>query len=164
MPAAIAVLVLTGVTFLMARSRGPQPEGVGVAATEIEGGTGAKAPRAGGKTAAAQPKATSKTNKSTSSKQAQSASATSSSHKYALEVGEYAYVELAEAERDRIVAETGLKGWVIPRDGDAGKVYRVVLGIYRTAERAETGASLLFERELVTEARVIPLPPKSSRR
>ena len=64
----------------------------------------------------------------------------------------------------RIVAETGLKGWLVHgTDGDES-VVRVVVGPYRTEERARWSAETLLERDLVSEAAVVPLPSRRERR
>ena len=83
---------------------------------------------------------------------------------YALEVGSYLSQERAEEERDRIVADTGLKGWVIQGLHDGAETYAVVIGIYRTEERAQISAGALLERSVVSEASVIPLPPRRLRK
>jgi hypothetical protein len=83
--------------------------------------------------------------------------------RFAINVGSYLSEERARDERDRLVYETGLQGWVIPVSTDGYPSYQVVLGIYGTQERAEQSAEVLITRELVSEAQVIPLPPRSQR-
>jgi general secretion pathway protein A len=82
---------------------------------------------------------------------------------YALEVGSYLDVDRATAERDRLAADTGLKGWILLGAEGDGDVVRVILGPYRTEERARWGAETLLDRGVVTEAAVIPLPPRRER-
>ena len=79
-------------------------------------------------------------------------------------MGSYLNEERAQEERDRIVADTGLKGWVISGLHDGADSYTVVLGIYRTEERAQISAGSLLERSVVSEASVIPLPPRRLRK
>ena len=95
---------------------------------------------------------------------APAAEKTESEARFALDVGTQPYADWADDERDRIVAETGLKGWVIEERRDGGAAYRIVLGVYRTRERAEQSAEFLLSRDLVSEAKVIPLPPRRLRR
>jgi general secretion pathway protein A len=83
---------------------------------------------------------------------------------YTLEVGTYMDESLAQAERDRLVADTGLQGWIVTDTRDGATVHRVVVGSYTATGRAETSADYLIRRALVNEAKVIPLPPKRSRR
>jgi cell division protein FtsN len=83
---------------------------------------------------------------------------------FALDVGAYPDPDEARAERDRIVIATGLKGWLLPATVGGGQTYRVIIGAYRTRERAEVSASALLERDLAFEAQVIPLPPRRLRR
>jgi hypothetical protein len=68
------------------------------------------------------------------------------------------------AERDRIAAAVGLDAWVVRGSDYGADSYRVVLGVYRTAGRAEAAAVNLLDRGLVGEARVVPLPPRRDRR
>jgi hypothetical protein len=82
----------------------------------------------------------------------------------ALDVGNYISEERAKEERDRLVLETGLEGWVIPDGSEGLTMYRVVVGPYSSAERAENSADILLSRDLVYQARVIPLPPRHLRR
>jgi hypothetical protein len=85
------------------------------------------------------------------------------SSRFAINVGSYLSEERARDERDRLVYETGLQGWVIPVSTDGYPSYQVVLGIYGTQERAEQSAEVLITRDLVSEAQVIPLPSRSQR-
>ena len=95
---------------------------------------------------------------------APAAEKTESEARFALDVGTQPYADWADDERDRIVAETGLKGWVIEERRDGVAAYRIVLGVYRTRERAQQSGEFLLSRDLVSEAKVIPLPPRRLRR
>ena len=92
------------------------------------------------------------------------ASAPAAKERFGLDVGTYSDAYWAEGERDRIVAATGLKGWVIADSLNGADTYHVVLGVYRTRERARSAAEVLTERGVVSEASVIPVPPRRLRR
>jgi general secretion pathway protein A len=81
----------------------------------------------------------------------------------ALDVATYLDELRAEEERDRLAAETGLKAWVVTGTEYGAPSYRVVLGVFSNQGRADSSATVLLERGLVSEARVIPLPPRSTR-
>ena len=81
-----------------------------------------------------------------------------------LEVATYIDAERAVTERDRLVAESGLQGWVVTRFEGGVEAYKIMLGIFRTSERAEAAASRLLSRQLVSQARIVPLPPRRARR
>ena len=93
-----------------------------------------------------------------------SADSTAASERLTLEVATYIDKERAAAERDRLVAESGLHGWVATRFEGGVEAYRIMLGVFRTSDRAEAAATKLMSRRLVSQARVVPLPPKRSRR
>lgn len=78
---------------------------------------------------------------------------------WAVDVGTHPDAGIAGMDRERLVEATGLKGWLVR----AANGYRVVLGIYSTRERAERGANLLMGGNLVEQATVVPLPPRSVR-
>jgi type II secretory pathway predicted ATPase ExeA len=88
----------------------------------------------------------------------------SSRQRFTLEIGTFVDRGRALAERDRLANETGLDSWMIDGPGVEDGLYPVVLGIYRTRERAEVGAGVLIERGLISHARVTPLPPRRQRR
>jgi hypothetical protein len=81
----------------------------------------------------------------------------------ALDVATYLDETRAAEERDRLAAETGLKAWVVTGAEYGAPSYRVVLGVFSSQGRADSSATVLLERGLVSEARVIPLPPRSTR-
>lgn len=57
---------------------------------------------------------------------------------------------------------TGIEGWVVPAaEGEEG--YRVVLGAYRSRERAEGAANMLMNSRTLRNVTVVPLPPRSAR-
>jgi len=80
-----------------------------------------------------------------------------------LAVGSYIDAERAAAERDHLAAESGLQGWIVNTSEYGGATYTVILGIFRTQDHADSAASELLRRGLVSEARVIPLPRRSAR-
>jgi hypothetical protein len=84
-------------------------------------------------------------------------------HRTTLEVASYLSIDRAEIERDRLIAATGLDGWVITGSEDGTEMYRVLLGIFSNQQRAESAASSVLGQGLVTQARVVPLPPKHLR-
>jgi len=81
----------------------------------------------------------------------------------ALDVATYLDETRAAEERDRLAAETGLKAWIVAGTEYGAASYRVVLGVFSSQGRADSSATVLLERGLVSEARVIPLPPRSTR-
>jgi len=83
--------------------------------------------------------------------------------RYALDVGTHYDVGEAGVDRERLTSGTGLQGWLVKHTANGATSYRVVLGIFSTRERAESSANLLLSRHQVTEATVIPLPPRSQR-
>lgn len=83
--------------------------------------------------------------------------------RFALQVGTWMYRDEAESERARIVASTGLKGWLVEGTDESAGAWHLVLGTFSSAERAESSASSLLEAGTLSEARVIPLPPRRLR-
>lgn len=83
---------------------------------------------------------------------------------YTLDVGAFRQRSSAEIERERLVEATGLKGWILTESSGTGDSYRVIVGVYSSRQRAEWGAGLLTERQLVAQAGIVPLPPRSERR
>lgn len=82
---------------------------------------------------------------------------------WAVDVGSHVDPGAAGMDRERLVEETGLKGWIVRSSENGTTRYRVVLGIYSTRERAENGAAILMDRGTVSDAMAIPLPPRSVR-
>jgi type II secretory pathway predicted ATPase ExeA len=102
-----------------------------------------------------------------SSANAAAASAADPEHpdrRWTIEVGEYLDLDRALAERDRVWQATGTRAWVVPGDEGRGESNRVVLGIYRSPERATASAEALLGRISVPTARVVVLPSRHSRR
>jgi len=81
----------------------------------------------------------------------------------ALDVGSYINPERAEEERTRLAAESGLQAWIVEGEEYGATTYKVVLGIFSSRERAQRSAAMLLERGAVSQALVIPLPPRSKR-
>ena len=79
-----------------------------------------------------------------------------------LDTGTFPDFESARFECDRLAAASGLDAWVI-EEGSSGERFRVVLGVFKTLDRAETSASILHDRGLLAEARIVPLPPRHRR-
>jgi hypothetical protein len=59
---------------------------------------------------------------------------------------------------------TGFEGWVVDAADDGGKLYRIVLGIYRSRARATAAANMLLNSKTLSEVAVVSLPPRSTRR
>jgi cell division protein FtsN len=89
-------------------------------------------------------------------------STTRSRGPYTLEVGGYSDFENALYQRDRMQELTGFEGWVVPSAD--GSSYRVVLGAYRSHERATGAANMLLNSRTLSNVTVVPLPPRSQRR
>ncbi len=84
-------------------------------------------------------------------------------HRYSLEVGTYVDPQEAFIERDRIREATGMKAWVVVAPPGSAEMSRVLLGVYRTEQRAEAAAGMLMNRGTVIEASVVPLPLRGER-
>jgi general secretion pathway protein A len=83
---------------------------------------------------------------------------------FSLEVGAYATSDEADAERDRVIAATGLKAWRVKDSSGGSDVYRVALGSYGTEERAQMSAAQMIRIGIVSQATVIPLPSRRNRK
>ena len=83
-----------------------------------------------------------------------------SSRFFTIDAGGYSDLETALGERDRLQSLTGFRGWVVPAT-EGG--YRVVLGTYRSQERATAAAKMLLNSQTLSDVTVVPLPPRSER-
>jgi cell division protein FtsN len=84
--------------------------------------------------------------------------------RYSLAVGSYLDEGRALNERDRVQEDSGLDAWIVTVPEHGTDTYQVVVGIFRSEERAEQAATALLERGVVGEARVVPLPSRHLRR
>lgn len=84
--------------------------------------------------------------------------------RYTIDVGGYLELQHALVQRDRLEERTGIQAWVVPAVEDGGETHRIVLGIFRSPERATSAADALLGNGMVSEARVVPLPPRRARR
>ena len=80
---------------------------------------------------------------------------------FSLDVGGYSDPDVALNQRDRVQTLTGMEAWVVPTTGDGG--YRIVLGIYRSYERATSAANMLIRSKTLSNVTVIRTPPRSQR-
>ncbi len=80
--------------------------------------------------------------------------------KLTVDVANFLLEERAIEERDRLAAESGLQGWIV---NESDGSYRIVLGVFSTSDRAESAATALLDRGLVTQALVVPLPSRRLR-
>jgi type II secretory pathway predicted ATPase ExeA len=83
--------------------------------------------------------------------------------RWTLEVGESIDLSSALAERDRLAAKTGFEGWVIPASEGSSGTHRIVLGIYRSRERANSAARMLVRSRTLGSVAVVPMPRRSAR-
>src|SRR5262249_49556812 len=83
--------------------------------------------------------------------------------RFALDLGTFPSREQAEAERDRVVASTNLRGWIVTGSGDEAGTYRLLVGVYSSRARAANSAGRLIQDGLATEANVITLPLRRKR-
>ena len=90
--------------------------------------------------------------------------ATSPTGRYTLYVGEYLDYQVALDERDRMRRLTGIEAWVIPAAEGGAETHRVVIGIYRSRERATAAARMLVATHTLHSVDVVPLPRRSARR
>jgi cell division protein FtsN len=165
LPAALALvgLIAAAVLIVMPRVRGSAPRNVATTSTPsaIRAATASRrsAPKRSPKTSSRASLAPKPTVPS-----ARAARPPATRERFGIDVGTYSDAYWAEGERDRIVSATHLKGWVIADSLDGGDTYHVVLGVYRTRERARSAADVLTGKGVVTEATVVPAPPKHLRR
>lgn len=82
---------------------------------------------------------------------------------HTLEVAGPIGYERAFEERERLQLLTGFEGWVVPAAGEGSGKYRVVLGIYRSHQRASAVAEMLLTSRTLDRVHVVPLPPRSQR-
>jgi hypothetical protein len=82
---------------------------------------------------------------------------------YTLDVGGAPELESAVNARHRMQQLTGFEGWVASGFEDGAKPYRVLVGVYRSRERAQSVADMLVNNRTVANVTVVPLPPKSVR-
>ena len=61
-------------------------------------------------------------------------------------------------------ALTGIEGWVVPAPENGSDPHRVVLGIYRSYDRANSAARMLRNSNTLGSVTVTPLPKRSARR
>lgn len=87
----------------------------------------------------------------------------SKSGRYSIEVGSFATLEAAIAERDRASQATGIQGWVVPAPEGSSEQHRVILGIYRSKERAAAAAKMVVATRTLPHAVAVALPPKHAR-
>jgi type II secretory pathway predicted ATPase ExeA len=82
---------------------------------------------------------------------------------FGLDVGGYRDLESAYERRDRLQELTGFQGWVVPAPSGSDRPYRIVLGAYRSRERATGAANMLLRSRTLSDVTVVPLPPRSER-
>jgi type II secretory pathway predicted ATPase ExeA len=82
---------------------------------------------------------------------------------YTLDVGGFRDLDRALEERDRMQRLTGFEGWVVTEAPGEDKPYRVVLGIYRSRQRATAAANMLLNSRTLHYVSVETLPSKSQR-
>ncbi len=90
-------------------------------------------------------------------------STTRSNRAYTLDVGGYLDLESALEQRDRMHTLTGIEGWVVTAADDGGNTYRIVLGAYRSYERATAAADMLLNTKTLSDVTVVPLPSRRVR-
>jgi len=83
---------------------------------------------------------------------------------YTLDVGGYSDYGTALDQRDRMQQLTGFEGWVVDAADGGSKPYRIVLGAYRSEERATGAANMLMRSRTLHDVTVVPLPPRNTRR
>ena len=83
---------------------------------------------------------------------------------FTLEVGQDLDLQAAFDRRDRVQELVGIEAWVVPSPEGSAEPNRVVLGIYRTRERAESAASMLLRSRTLDQVTVVPLPSRRARR
>jgi hypothetical protein len=82
---------------------------------------------------------------------------------YTLDVCGFSDEQTAVDQRDRLQELTGFQGWVVtPADGGSTP-FHVVLGAYRSYERAAAAAQMLKSSRTLSDVTVVPLPPRGER-
>ncbi len=160
-----AIVVITAVALVMravglARSRAGQFAGATATATAPQDANKASSSgvlRAGSRTAGASPVAR-------VGEHGLEGSTTRSRRPYTLDVCGTADLESALDQRDRMQELTGIEGWVVAAAGGGDEPYRIVLGAYRSHERATAAANMLLNSRTLSDVKVVPLPPRSARR
>jgi type II secretory pathway predicted ATPase ExeA len=154
--AAIALVIRVGG---LARSRAGQGGAVATSTTAPSGADKASspgAPRTGSRTAEEAPAARVDGQRS-------ERSTTRSRGPFTLDVGGSLDLESALRQRDEMQRLTGFEGWVIPAADGGDSTYRIVVGMYRSYERAAAAAHMLLNSRTLHKVTVVPLPPRSAR-
>jgi len=82
---------------------------------------------------------------------------------YTIDAGGAPDLKSAFDRRDRLQQLTGFEGWVVPGEEGSREPFRVVLGAYRSEERATSAANMLLNSRTLSGVSVIPLPARSVR-
>lgn len=82
---------------------------------------------------------------------------------YSIQVASGIDLQHALEERDRVQPLTGIESWVVPATDGSPDAYRVVVGMFRSHERALSAANMLVNSHTLPHAFVVPLPPKYKR-
>jgi type II secretory pathway predicted ATPase ExeA len=156
--AALATVVVVGVVALLIRASGHARSGAEAVATATapvaqDGDATPASDRERSRTAGTAPKAS----------VAEPSSSTDSRGPFTLDVGGPFSFDRALDQRVRMQELTGFEGWVVPAQGQAD-AYRVVVGVYRSRERATSAANMLLRSKTLPRVVVVPLPPRDARR
>lgn len=84
--------------------------------------------------------------------------------RWTLEVSADESLDRAFEERDRAEQLAGIEGWVVPAPEGSGAPHRIVLGIFRSYDRANAAARMLLTSKTLPAVRVVPLPRRGDRR
>ena len=163
---AIAAVVLIVVRFSRDRDgRHARSTAVALPATtpRIAGVPPAPAPLVRVVPPAAEPPPTPRKQPAASASNAANDALTSSTGRYTLEVGAFPTLSEALDERALVHRVTGMESWVIPAEAGGSGMHRVVLGVYRSHERAAAGAKLLLQSKTLPAAKPVALPPRGAR-
>jgi hypothetical protein len=82
---------------------------------------------------------------------------------FSIDVGGANDLQSALMERDRVQALTGIQTWVATAPTGDGQAYRIVVGAFRSRDRAEAAARMLLRSQTLGTATVVPLPRASER-
>jgi hypothetical protein len=82
---------------------------------------------------------------------------------FTIDVGGAPDLDTALARRDHLQQLTGIEGWVVPGEEGGAEPYRIVLGMFRSEDRATSASNMLLNSRTLTAATVVPLPPRRVR-
>ena len=168
---ALAALVVVSATLLglrasgKARSQATKSEVAAVGSSAASRGievTASRANRASSTNSSADAPAATPVEAAPPAAAAKSATA-SPRERYTIQVSLRTDPQTASDERYRLQELTGIEGWVVPAAGGEAEQFTVVLGMFRSRERAQSAADALISTRTLEQVAVVPMPPRKLR-